>query len=777
MNIDLRTLSIVLGITNLLQVAALSIQYKISKSRIGLGWWTLGITALALGFIFNNLRDIPSLNVVSIIGNNLLFITGMDLLFIGVKRFLDRKERLGELIATWLVFSSLILYFLFVVDNMSARSGILSFAIAGTSFFSVHALLAYKTRSIDTTAIFLALVFLANGIFFLFRALFAFNGTALGNAFSPTMIQIATYLVSLSTTILWTFGFVVMVNQRLNTENYEAKENLQLIFNTGPSAVLITRLADGLLVAINDRFTVLTGFTRDDVLGKTTPDINIWVYPEDRKKLVDILKEKGFCEAMEFVLRCKDGRLIIGEMSAAITRLQGVPHIISVTQDISERKRIEAALKESEEKFRFMTENTGDVIWHMDSNYCFDYISPADEKMRGFKREEVLGKEVWSILKPEGIELIKRVNTQRLADEQKGIRTGTIKYEFEQICKDGSWIWTEVNVSAHHDQDGKIIGYHGVSRDITERKRFESALKESEEKYRFMTENSGDVIWHLDSNLVIDYISPADEIMRGFKRDEVIGQPVWKILKPEGIEFVKRINAQRLADEKKGEITGTIQYEIEQLCKDGSWIWTEVHATPHRDQNGEIIGYHGVTRDITARKHMQEVLQQRATTDDLTGVFNRRQFIEVAQSELKRSRRNKHPMASVIFDIDNLKLVNDTYGHATGDQVLVTFSKTCMKNIRETDVFARFGGDEFVLLLPDTNFNDAYKVVERIRQALAALSIDANGDSISITVSSGMACFSENDESIDTLLGRTDMALYRAKAAGRNCIIVDQSPG
>ena len=130
---------------------------------------------------------------------------------------------------------------------------------------------------------------------------------------------------------------------------------------------------------------------------------------------------------------------------------QNLSGLLIVLRDITERKSFEAQIQESEEKFRFMTENSSDVIWHLNSEYCFDYISPADERMRGFTRGEVLGKTIWSQLKPEGIKYVKKVNKQRLDDEKKGKHTGTIRYELEQICKDGSWIWTEVNVSAHRD--------------------------------------------------------------------------------------------------------------------------------------------------------------------------------------------------------------------------------------------------------------------------------------------------------------------------------------
>jgi PAS domain S-box-containing protein len=141
-------------------------------------------------------------------------------------------------------------------------------------------------------------------------------------------------------------------------------------------------------------------------------------------------------------------------------------------------------LQKSEEKFRIITENSSDIIWHLDSNFLLTYISPADERIRGFKKEEVIGKSLFSILKPEGIEMLKEANKKRMINLSKGIRSAPVIYELEELCKDGSWVWVEATATAFYDRDGKISGYHGVSRDISERKKAELLLKERESQLR-----------------------------------------------------------------------------------------------------------------------------------------------------------------------------------------------------------------------------------------------------------------------------------------------------
>ncbi len=171
----------------------------------------------------------------------------------------------------------------------------------------------------------------------------------------------------------------------------------------------------------------------------------------------------------------------------------------------------------------------------------------------------------------------------------------------------------------------------------------------------------------------------------------------------------------------------------------------------------------------------KDQLLQRATTDQLTGISNRDHFMELASQELKRAMRLDRSFALALIDLDHFKQINDTHGHAAGDQALQVFTQICQKNIREIDLFARFGGDEFVVLLPETNSEQAYQIVERVRLALLAQPIDLDGKPVSLTLSSGIATLNSERASVDALLSRADQALYRAKEAGRNQVIVEPS--
>jgi PAS domain S-box-containing protein len=346
-NIDIRTLAIVLGIISVLQVAAFFIQYVTNKTYRGMGWWLLWSASTALGFAFMLLRDVVSIELISfsIFLANALLLAGQIFLYTGIMRFLDKKEHRGMIISISAVFILSTFYVIYVNRDDNARALILYIAGAIFSFLAAHGLLVHKTRSITLSANILSVLFLVHGSYFVFRFLEAIRTVPVDMVFAPTPMQTATFLVPLVTSYLWAFCLIIMSNQRSNAEMREAKDHFELIFNTSPDAVTITRRSDGGFVGINDGFTVQAGFSRAEVIGKSILDIDIWKNSQDRDKILTALNENRSCDNLEVAFQRKDGSHIVGLLSAKTIFLNGLPHIISVVRDITERKKKDEALK------------------------------------------------------------------------------------------------------------------------------------------------------------------------------------------------------------------------------------------------------------------------------------------------------------------------------------------------------------------------------------------------------------------------------------------------
>ena len=309
-------------------------------------------------------------------------------------------------------------------------------------------------------------------------------------------------------------------------------------------------------------------------------------------------------------------------------------------------------------------------------------------------------------------------------------------------------------------------------------------LHESQALYRMLTEDAQDVLWRTDSRLVVTYISPADERMRGFRADEVVGHHVFEMFTDQGIALVKGLLKRRAVEDPSDPSGGFLTFQIEHRCKDGRIIWGEVMSKLDRNAQGDIVGYHGITREITERKRLEEQVHQLAFHDPLTHLANRRLLVEHLDQAMSASKRSHRHGALLFLDLDNFKSLNDTHGHGVGDLLLIEVAERLKNCVREADTLARFGGDEFVVLLCELDTHkveataQAAAIAEKIRIRLAepyvlqATPSDPATGTIEhrCTASIGVAVFHGRDESQNSVIDRADAAMYQAKEEGRNRI-------
>ncbi len=626
------------------------------------------------------------------------------------------------------------------------------------------------------------------------------------NYYVPTLMQSAMFLVTFVCYNLWTFGFVSMVNQRLHTETKESKERFELIFNTSPDAAILSMLEDGRIVDVNDGFSALTGFKREDVVGKLSTEVNLWKNVENRQTFAKELSENGCCENMESYFRRKDGSEVLGIVSAKITSLHGVPHVISITRDISARRLAENALRKSEALYRSILAASPDGIVITELDGPIRMASPKVLEIFGYEKEEdVLGCRFLQFVVPEERE---RAQT-KIGLMFQGIFSGPAEYR--GLGANGKIIDIEANAEFVRDVDGAPSNFVIIIREISERKRFTAAqqhnavvqkvLKEITEATLLST--SLDELYekvHQWVGLVLPaknfYIAllekDSEEIDFPYCVDETQTLPRRRPVGKGLTEYVLH----------QGKAVHVNLEEFNELCDAGiielryGNIKQEWLGAPLTDAKGKAFGaialnlihedYSIGQMDIEVlsiiasqismaivRKNMEEELKRQATMDELTGIMNRRYFLTRAGEELKRIQRYDGSCAMLIMDVDNFKQVNDTYGHAAGDAVLKRVASICATVLRDTDLLGRIGGEEFAILLLEGGDEAYMQVAERLRQNVAKDCFIVDTDvQVPLSISVGVAGSLSQNESIPAMMKRADKALYQAKNAGKNRVVV-----
>ena len=461
-------------------------------------------------------------------------------------------------------------------------------------------------------------------------------------------------------------------------------------------------------------------------------------------------------------LRRKDGSYVTWLDRATIIKDdKGFPlKIVGAATDITERIRSMEILKESEERYRILADNISDIIFVMDLNVQFTYCSPSVKQLLGYNPEEFLSKSIEEILTPSSNKLAMEIIAEEMEMEKNkpGYLSGPRTMELELIRKDGSTVWMEIRARFLRDSNGQAINILGVSRNITERKRAEDALRYSEEKYRGIIDSIDDAYFEADLSGHFTFFNDILPTSLGFSKNELMGES-FKIAMDEE-------NAQKVFDVfhkvyETGIPARLIEWEATK--KDKTKVYVESSVVLLRDEENRTTGFHGVIRDITDRKAMHEQLRNMAITDQLTELYNRRGFITLAEQQLKSADRTKRKVLLSFIDIDNMKHINDVWGHEEGDRALVDTAKLLKQAFRESDIIARVGGDEFAVLASDVTDTMKEVFLNRILQQIDTH--NAQKDLIyMLTLSIGSTFYEpDNPCSLDELMSKADKLMYQDK--------------
>jgi diguanylate cyclase (GGDEF)-like protein/PAS domain S-box-containing protein len=393
----------------------------------------------------------------------------------------------------------------------------------------------------------------------------------------------------------------------------------------------------------------------------------------------------------------------------------------------------------------------------------------------GYESEELVGRRtLFELLTPPSREIF-QAQFARLK------QSGAVRdLQLELVRKDGSILPVVLSETAVYDTAGQFHHSRSTLSDGSERRRFEQALRDSEQRLQLLIDNLQTAVVVHAGDSSIEFANPSAAALFGLTREQLLGRraidPGWLLVREDGSPMtVEEYPVTRVINSGRplrNYVAGVRAAESEPVR------WTLVNAVPAIGEDGRLRQVIVSFTDIHERQQQRKRLEQLASTDTLTGLATRHHLQELAGHELARARRSGQPLALILFDIDRFKSINDRFGHQTGDQVLSAIGDLLRRELREADLAARWGGEEFCVLLPDTDAHAAIEIAQRLCTALESASMPTpDGSPLQVTASFGVTLSRADDEDLHRLVDAADQAMYQAKREGRNRVRVAPAAG
>lgn len=511
----------------------------------------------------------------------------------------------------------------------------------------------------------------------------------------------------------------------------------------------------------NERWAEIMGYRLDEL---EPVDINTWlasVHPDDGERSERLLKQhfsgqQSFYEC-EARVKHKQGHWVwVRDYGRVVSHTaDGKPEwMVGTHIDIS-------ALVTLSERFSAFSDLLPGVVYQYlqgaDGSGSFPYASEGLKQVYGVAPDDVKedASAVFEAIHPDDLDRVSETIQQSAAE-------GTDWICEYRVLPHGEERWVLGHARPRNMGHG-MTAWYGMIVDITERKQLEIKLAKSQANLKLAQKIARTGHWEANTESGKLYWSDMVYQILGLSRAGTeVSVDFFRSLVPEAdLPIV-------LASEKRAQTTGTHDVQHRMRKANGDIIWIHELAELQADKVTLI----GTVRDITQQKELELKLKQQATLDPLTGLFNRRHFQYLLDQEYQRFRRYRAPFSLVAFDLDHFKRINDTYGHAMGDEVLKQLATTVSEHLRSNDACARVGGEEFTILLADTRLQEAEHVAEKVRQAVAAMKVELDGKQVTITATFGVIAMASDIESEKQLQQIADRALYRGKELGRNRVVV-----
>lgn len=441
-----------------------------------------------------------------------------------------------------------------------------------------------------------------------------------------------------------------------------------------------------------------------------------------------------------------------------------VSYLADVAWEITRRKQAEESLRNSEEKFKQLAEIFPETIFEADMTGRVTYANNRGLKHFGFTEDDVAkGINIFDLVAPHDRDLTRK----RI---QNRIHGSNHKYlEYQAMKNDGS-TFHALALSVPILVEEVPVGIRGFILDITERKQAEEALRESEERYRFITDHTADHIWTMDLSMRFSYSSPAVLKLLGYTAEELMAKTFDQLFTPGSLAMAKKMLMEELETDKNlnADPNRIRTFQSEHYHKNGHLVWLESSLTFIRDAEMKPVGILGVSRDITERKKAEQQIQHLATHDLLTDLPGLRLAKDRMSVAINMARRYKKAVALMFVDLDGFKTVNDTLGHDAGDYVLKQVAQRLLSCVRETDTVARVGGDEFLIIATEINSpENAAQIAQKVIK-LVSQPVIFNKQQAVVGTSIGIALFPDHGEDMEQLIKLADEAMYKVKNAGKN---------
>lgn len=546
-----------------------------------------------------------------------------------------------------------------------------------------------------------------------------------------------------------------MLNKTTGNEEFN-----RLVLDTIDALVAVLDRT-GRIISFNHTSEEITGYSFEEVKNRYVWDFLI--PPEQVDGVRDVfrkLQAGDFPSKYENHWMTKSGsrRLIAWSNDCLLDDDGKVEFMIATGVDVTERKRAEEALKESEAQTRLFLNSTAEGIYGVDTKGICTFINSAGLNMLGYEKEEdLVGKGLHEIIHhtfPDG---------RHYPREECNVRLSTI--QAQTVHDDNEVHWRADGSSFPVEywsrpmfKNGELVGAVVTFVDITERRKVEEQMH----KLSSAIEQTADAVMITNVDGVIEYVNPAYEQMSGFHAPQLIGN------KPNVLKSGKQCKNfySQLWHTLKSDETFSDVFINKK--PDGSLYYEEKTITPIRETGSNIKHYVSTSRDITDRIETEKKLKFLAHHDVLTDLPNRSLFLDRLKQALASARWHERTVAVLFMDVDRFKNINDTMGHESGDQLLRDMSERLITSLRERDTIARFGGDEFVIMLDDVaRISDVDKLIKKIHKSLER-PFTIKESELHITASIGISLFPADGEDSSTLLRNADLAMYRAKDDGRN---------